>query len=216
VCIFYTTIGGMKAVLWTDTVQVILMYAAMMLVIFNGMVDEGGFTEVWEKNVNGSRVELINWDPNPITRHSIWSLIIGGYFTWVANYGVNQAQIQRYLCVKKKSMAVRALWINLFALFFLMIMCAFGGMVIFAHYHDCDPLLNEQISKADQLMPLFVMDTLGKWPGVPGLFVAGIFSGALSTVSSGMNSLAAIVLEDFLKGPIWPTITERQATWASK
>ena len=53
-----------------------------------------------------------------------------------------------------------------------------------------------------QLLPLFVMDILGDTPGFPGFFVAGIFSGALSTVSGGLNSLAAVTLEDFIK-PFW-------------
>ena len=76
-------------------------------------------------------------------------------------------------------MAVRALWINLFGLFFLMLMCAFGGLVIYARYESCDPIKGGMIKKADQLLPLYVMDVIGNLKGVPGLFVAGIFSGAL-------------------------------------
>lgn len=60
------------------------------------------------------------------------------------------------------------------------------------------------------------MDTLGEYPGVPGLFVAGIFSGALSTVSSGVNSLAATTLEDFVKGYLYPDLSEKKATLWTK
>lgn len=216
VCIFYTTLGGMKAVLWTDAIQVIIMFGSVLFVIIKGTIDMGGFEYVWAKNKEWNRIELVNFDPNPTTRHSIWSLIIGGYFTWIANYGVNQAQVQRYLCVRTKAMVERALWINMAGLFVLMISCAFGGLVIFARYWDCDPISAGVVSSADQLMPLFVMDILGGWRGLPGLFVAGIFAGALSTVSSGMNSLAAIVLEDFLKNGCYKTISERASTVASK
>lgn len=80
-------------------------------------------------------------------------------------------------------MAINALWINLVGLFILMISCAFGGMVVYARYWDCDPVRSGVVSKGDQLFPLFVMDTLGQWYGLPGLFVAGIFSGALRWVS---------------------------------
>jgi sodium-coupled monocarboxylate transporter 8/12 len=48
-------------------------------------------------------------------------------------------------------------------------------------------------------MPLYVVDSLNQMPGLAGLFVAGIFSGSLSTVSSAVNSLAAVTLEDYLK-----------------
>lgn len=51
-------------------------------------------------------------------------------------------------------------------------------------------------------MPLYVMDTLSGYPGVPGLFVAGIFSAGLSTISATVNSLAAVILEDYIK-PLW-------------
>ena len=60
-----------------------------------------------------------------------------------------------------------------------------------------------------QLLPLFVMDILAdNTPGFPGFFVNGIFSGALSTVSGGLNSLAAVTLEDFIK-PFWNKTSRR-------
>lgn len=88
-------------------------------------------------------------------------------------------QVQRYLSVQTKQMAVNALWINLVGLFVLMITCAFGGMVVYAKYYNCDPIGSGIVTKGDQLFPLFVMDVLGHFRGLPGLFVAGIFSGAL-------------------------------------
>lgn len=49
-----------------------------------------------------------------------------------------------------------------------------------------------------QLLPFYVVETMGHLPGVAGLFIAGIFSGSLSTVSSALNSLAAVTMQDFL------------------
>ncbi|ROT70991.1 hypothetical protein C7M84_010692 [Penaeus vannamei] len=111
-------------------------------------------------------------------------------------------------------MVERALWINMAGLFVLMISCAFGGLVIFARYWDCDPISAGVVSSADQLMPLFVMDILAA--GGPAGSSCGDLRRALSTVSSGMNSLAAIVLEDFLKNGCYKTISERASTVASK
>ncbi|KAG7158327.1 Sodium-coupled monocarboxylate transporter 2-like 3 [Homarus americanus] len=216
VCMFYTTLGGMKAVLWTDALQTLIMYASMMFVIIKGAIDAGGFDVVWQINADSGRAQLIDFDPDPTTRHTFWTLVIGGYFTWITIYGVNQAQVQRYLSLQTKQMAINALWINLIGLFILMITCSFGGMVLYANYHECDPIRSGVVDKGDQLFPLFVMDTLGQWRGLPGLFVAGVFSGALSTVSSGMNSLAAIVLEDFIKAGCYPKISENAATWTSR
>jgi len=57
----------------------------------------------------------------------------------------------------------------------------------------------EQLISFFQLMPLYVVDSLNHMPGLSGLFVAGIFSGSLSTVSSALNSLSAVTLEDYFK-----------------
>jgi len=65
------------------------------------------------------------------------------------------------------------------ALVGLIALCCFGGLVIYTKYVDCHPVYTGRIKSPDQLLPLFVMDTLGSFKGLPGLFVAGIFSGAL-------------------------------------
>ncbi|XP_026670973.1 putative sodium-dependent multivitamin transporter [Ceratina calcarata] len=75
----------------------------------------------------------------------------------------------------------------------------FSGLAIYTKYRDCDPLQSGRINSYDQLMPLYVMDMLSAYPGVPGLFIAGIFSAGLSTISATVNSLAAVILEDFIK-----------------
>ena len=60
------------------------------------------------------------------------------------------------------------------------------------------------------------METLKSTVGLPGLFLACIFSAALSTISSGLNSLAAVVLEDFIKGHFIKDISEKKAATLSK
>ena len=60
------------------------------------------------------------------------------------------------------------------------------------------------------------MDSLQDFPGVPGLFVASIFAGALSTLSSGFNSLSAITLQDIIKSYWYPNMSEKRATLVAK
>lgn len=79
-----------------------------------------------------------------------------------------------------------------------LILC-FSGLAIYAKYHDCDPLEAGRITSTDQLMPFYVMNMLSMYPGLPGLFIAGIFSAGLSTVSATHNSLAAVILEDYIR-----------------
>jgi len=216
VCIFYSAIGGIKAVMWTDTFQAVCMFGSFLAIIIKGNIDAGGASRVFDVNYQSGRVELFNFDPDPRQRHTVWSLVIGGFFTWVSIYGINQTQVQRYLTVKKRSQAVRAIWFNVLGIGSLLLLCAYGGMVMYAYYHDCDPMTTRQVNKKDQLFPLFVMQVMKDYPGVPGLFVAGVFSGALSTVSSGLNSLAAVTLRDFIQSGCKVNLTETQATLITK
>lgn len=91
------------------------------------------------------------------------------------------------------------LYWNLPGLLVLASMAILCGMVMYAEYHDCDPVTLGLIERHDQLMPYFIMDKLSKIHGLPGLFVACVFSGSLSTLSSGFNALAAITWEDIIK-----------------
>lgn len=198
-CTVYCTIGGMKAVLWTDVFQSVLMFSAMLIIIVKGTIDVGGVAQVYERAVNGSRVEFDNFDLDPTARHTVWSLTLGGLFIYVSLYGVNQTQIQRLMTVKtlkKSQIALFISWILTSLLSFLTASC---GLVIYANFWREDPLKCGRISKPDQLLPYYTVSKLSEYPGVPGLVVAGIFSGSLSTVSSFVNSLSAVTLEDYLK-----------------
>lgn len=71
-----------------------------------------------------------------------------------------------------------------------------------------------QLAKArDQLLPLFVMDTLGELPGMTGVFIAGVFSAALSSLSTCLNSMSAVVLEDFVKPYVKKPLSSTAINW---
>ena len=92
-----------------------------------------------------------------------------------------------------------ALYINMVGMMLLISCACLCGVALYAVYGDCDPLKLGLITSSDQLMPYFVMDHLKDYPGVPGLFVACVFSASLSTLSSGFNALATVTWDDFLK-----------------
>lgn len=106
-----------------------------------------------------------------------------------------------------------ALWLFILGVLVLLAMCCYCGLLIYATYHECDPLTTKLAKAKDQLLPLLVMDILGSYPGLPGLFVAGVFSAALSSLSTGLNSLSAVVLEDFFKTLVPVPLTDRQTSY---
>lgn len=198
VCTFYSAIGGLKAVLITDAFQSVLMFAAIILIIVMGSYEAGGLPEALWRSFQGGRISFGATSLDPTVRHTVWTQLIGGSFVYLSIYGVNQAQVQRLLSVDSLQTARKSLWLQLPILCSLSILTCISGLVMYSHYQGCDPKLDGRISSYDQLMPLFVVETMGTKPGLAGLFVAGIFSGSLSTVSSAINSLSAVTLEDYL------------------
>ena len=107
--------------------------------------------------------------------------------------------IQRYISLPTQAAAKKALHINIVGLSVLVSFCCYNGLLIYATYHDCDPLSTGLAKAKDQVSPLFTMQLLKNIPGMSGLFIAGIFSASLSSLSTSLNSIAAVILEDFFK-----------------
>ncbi|CAD7011614.1 putative sodium-dependent multivitamin transporter [Ceratitis capitata] len=199
ICTFYSTIGGLKAVLITDVFQSLLMFCGIYSVIVVAAIKAGGLSPIWQVAVERNRFEFADFSLDPTVRHTWWSLLIGGMVTYLSLYGVNQVQVQRLLSVRDLESAQAALWWVLPILCILSFSTLFTGLAILYYYRNCDPLLEGRIQSRDQLMPLFAVDTMGEYPGLCGLFVSGIFSASLSTVSSAVSSLSTVTLEDYIK-----------------
>ena len=199
VCTLYTTLGGMKTVLWTDSLQIMIMFAGLVCVLVEGSKAAGGFSHAWETAANNQRIFFTDFSPDPRTRHSVWTVSIGGALFWMYLYGVNQAQVQRACSLPTLRRAQLALWINFPGLVTITVLCVLVGVVMYAFYSECDPIKFGLVARRDQLLPLFVLDILSKIPGLAGIFMACVFSGGLSTISSGLNAMSTVLLEDFIK-----------------
>uniref|UniRef100_A0A4W3JZV3 Sodium-coupled monocarboxylate transporter 1 n=1 Tax=Callorhinchus milii TaxID=7868 RepID=A0A4W3JZV3_CALMI len=218
VCALYTTLGGIKAVVWTDVVQICVMMAGLVALFIQGTIHVGGFGKVWSIAESGGRLNFFDFDPDPRRRLTFWTILIGGTFSWVTIYGCNQAQVQRYLACKSEKEAIKAVLLNWLGSIIVTIPACLCGLVMYAVYETCDPLMTKRISNPNQMTPLLVMDILSQTPGIPGLFVACAFSGTLSTVSSGINAMAAVVVEDIFKAKWkpWNYISNDKKTLISK
>ncbi|NWT81847.1 SC5A8 protein, partial [Lanius ludovicianus] len=214
VCTFYCTLGGLKAVVWTDVFQVGIMVAGFSSVIIRAVVVQEGIGRIVNDSYHGGRLNFWDFNPNPLQRHTFWTIVIGGTFTWTGIYGVNQSQVQRYIACKNRFHAKLSLYINLVGLWAILVCATLCGLALYSIYKDCDPWTANQVSALDQLMPYLVLDILRDFPGVPGLFVASAYSGTLSTVSSSINALAAVTVEDLIK-PYFKSLSEKKLSWIS-
>ncbi|XP_005532783.2 PREDICTED: sodium-dependent multivitamin transporter [Pseudopodoces humilis] len=215
VCTLYTTLGGLKAVIWTDVFQTLVMLAGQVAVIVVGAWRVGGMARVWHVAEQEGKISGIDLDPNPLERHTFWSLAVGGIFMMLSLYGVNQAQVQRYLSARSE----REAKLSCYAVFpcqqIVLCLSCLTGLVMFVYDREHPLAPSQRYASSDQLVLFFVMDVLRDLPGLPGLFVACLFSGALSTISSAFNSLATVTMEDLVR-PHFPGLSESRATLISK
>uniref|UniRef100_A0A8B9DYK3 Solute carrier family 5 member 8 n=1 Tax=Anser cygnoides TaxID=8845 RepID=A0A8B9DYK3_ANSCY len=214
VCTFYCTLGGLKAVVWTDVFQVGIMVAGFSSVIIRAVVVQEGIGRIVNDSYHGGRLNFWDFNPNPLQRHTFWTIVIGGTFTWTGIYGVNQSQVQRYIACKSRFHAKMSLYINLVGLWAILVCATLCGLSLYSIYKDCDPWSAKQVSALDQLMPYLVLDIFKDFPGMPGLFVASAYSGTLSTVSSSINALAAVTVEDLIR-PYFRSLSEKKLSWIS-
>ncbi|XP_029453335.1 LOW QUALITY PROTEIN: sodium-coupled monocarboxylate transporter 1-like [Rhinatrema bivittatum] len=215
VCTFYCTLGGLKAVIWTDVFQIGIMVAGFAAVIIRAVMLQGGIDKIVNDAYYGGRLNVWDFNPHPFQRHTFWTIVIGGTFTWTSIYGFNQSQVQRYNSCKNRFQAKLSLYVNLVGQWVILTCAVLSGLCLYSVYRDCDPLTSKTVSQQDQLMPYLVMDILQDYPGLPGLFVACAYSGTLSTVSSTINALAAVTLEDLIK-PCFQSLSEDTISWLSK
>lgn len=200
VCTVYASMGGAKAVVYTDTLQAFIMLAGILAVIIKGCSEVGGGTESWKIDEEHGRIEFSNMSSDPLIRHTFMSTIIQGIQNALSIFGAGQSQYQRWASVSTLREAYVVIAIACFLLVAIWSLINYSGLVVFSVYADCDPYTMGYITKTDQIIIYFVIDKLGYLQGIPGLFVAAIYSGVLSTVSSVLNAMAALVWEDLLSG----------------
>ncbi|KAK6307568.1 hypothetical protein J4Q44_G00227160 [Coregonus suidteri] len=215
VCTLYTALGGLKAVIWTDVFQTIVMFAGQLAVIVVGVQQTGGLAEVWRKVWEGNRISGIDLNPDPTERYTFWTLGVGGIFLMLSLYGVNQAQVQRYLSSKTEREAIMSCYMVFPSLQVALALSCVMGLVMFARYCEEDQFHKIDNLSKNEMVLYFVMDMLQDLPGLSGLFIACLFSAALSTISSAFNSLATVTMEDLIK-PHCSSMTEARATLLSK
>ncbi|KAF2892442.1 hypothetical protein ILUMI_13727, partial [Ignelater luminosus] len=211
-CIFYTSIGGVKAVVWTDTLQFTITLTTFFCVLVMGTISAGGLSVIWERAREGDRLEFFNMDLDPTTRSTFWSVMIGNLFLWTLYVGVSQGTLQRFLAVPTYRDSQKVLIVLIAFTIITKLIGSFSGLIVYAKYYDCDPYTAGLMKNPDQIIPFYVMDVATQLPGLGGLFVAGLFTTALSTLSTLLNALSGIIYKD-LVDPFMPaTTSERKAS----
>jgi SSS family transporter len=211
ITIIYSWQGGMKAVVWGDAIQMIILFAGLIICLYFGwtlLQEHGGLTNGFDPE----RLKVIdnNLGIGEGNEYGLLPMIIGGFFLYASYYGCDQTQAQRMLSAKDEKTIKQLLLANGLLRFPVVLIYCIMGLVIGGLITKAPGFL-EEISmttqkyfpeefathgvKADLMIPVFIMKYLPH--GLIGILMVGILSAAMSSLSSTVNSLSAVTVEDF-------------------
>merc|ERR1711974_29053 len=135
---------------------------------------------------------LNNFHADIRVRHSFWAIIIGGTFgLWLPTFGVNQTEVQRYMACKSLLHARLALFTTTIILWLLLALATLSGFVMNTFFKSSPPPAGMH---KDEFVPYLILQLFKDYPGMVGMYIAAIYSGTLSTVSSSINSMSTVVV----------------------
>ncbi|GAB6023212.1 hypothetical protein CHUAL_008031 [Chamberlinius hualienensis] len=201
ICVVYTSLGGIKAVIWADATQLLVMILILVMVVVKGVMNLGGVEEIYRLNKESGRLDTNRSD----LPYTFWLVLIAYPFHQIGSTFANQSMVQRYLSKQTFKQNAFLFVGGTVGVAFVQFFMTSSGFLVTAKYYGCDPLYNKEITSRDQMLVLFSMDTLSFCKGLPGLFIAGILCASLSTLSSTLNSLATVTIEDYIL-PFKPNI----------
>ena len=214
VTILYTLIGGLEAVIWTDVIQGFVMLAGIVVVLgFLLHLMPGGASAAFHLASEKNKFSLGSPDLNLAQKNSIWVMSLYGFFWYLQKYSADQTLVQRYLVARSdrdalKGVALGALLcVPVWAIFMLI------GTLVWSYYQlsgtELPASVLDSAGKAipDKMFPLFLTTKIPA--GLAGVFIASLFAAGMSTMSSDLNCLSAVGVEDYYR-KLRPQASDRQ------
>ena len=202
--IIFTVLGGMKSVIWNDCLQLVVYMVGGILALglIVGRLD-GGVGELLEFAAETERLRMFdfatqdavgNWRFDEV--YTFWAGLIGGMFLTLGTHGADQMLVQRVLASRSRRDAAWAMVGSGFVVYLQFALFLFVGIALAAFYHANPPATEFQ--STDRVFSTYIVQELPTGIGVIGLLLAAVFSAAISTLSSSLNSSATAVITDWI------------------
>ena len=210
--IIYTMLGGIVAVMWSDAVQaIILMVGALLCLVLLFSDLPGGWSGGFDYAASRDKFSLGSFGPS-LGESTFWVVLAYGLVINLQNFGIDQNYVQRYVAARSETAARRSLWVG--GLLYLPVSAVFFliGTGLFVFYSTQPDLLPPNLQgegSADRILPYFILTELPT--GAKGLLLAAIFSAAMSTISTSLNSSATLLLTDWYQRFVRPQATDRES-----
>ncbi len=199
ITIIYSIQGGMKAVVYGDMIQMIILFGGILICFYFGLELIGGWNE-FVTNVDVERTTAVDFGSLGFQKgegFGFWPMVIGGFFLYASYYGTDQSQVQRLLSAGSMSTVKKTLFFNGILRFPITLSYCIMGLLV-GTFAVTNPEFGSKIpaGDVDQMIPIFIRDYLPH--GIIGLLIVAILSAAMSSLSSAINSLSAVSVEDFI------------------
>ena len=193
VTLAYTLTGGLRAVIWIDSVQFILYFLGGIISIYVALnYLDMPLNEIFSNLSNSNKIRILNFEGSLFNNpYYFFSAVLGGIFLSFSSHGIDHMMVQRVLSTRDLSSARKSMIASGFFVLMQFAIFLFAGSLIFLIAGDID------IQK-DREFTYFMVNYLPV--GVRGILLAGVLSAAMSTLSSSINSLASSTVTDWFKG----------------
>ena len=195
--LFYTVLGGMEAVVWTDVLQVVvLLGGAIVSLVLIPLGTPGGWNGMIDIAESADQFRLLDLHID-FTTATFLVMFFGGFGANIINYGTDQNVIQRYLTTSNEANAARSIWTNALLSIPATVLFFAIGSALYAFYSSNPQALDPALQTNDAIFPHFIVTQLPL--GVAGALVAAVFAAAMSSLDSSMNSVSAAFTTDFYR-----------------
>lgn len=203
---FYTMVGGIEAVIWTDVVQAIILSVGALVsaaVLISGI--PGGLGELIRVAGESDKFSLGSFGLD-LTTPTFWVVLVYGIVINLQNFGIDQSYIQRYQTARSLADARQSVWVGALTYVPVSALFLFIGTALFVFYGSQPGLLPDGLT-GDRVFPYFIVNQLPA--GLTGLLIASLSAAAMSSVDTSINSSATILLTDVYKRLLKPDADEQ-------
>jgi SSS family transporter len=199
----YTTLGGYKAAVWTNVLKSAFLACVVIAILLLAVARiDGGWAGVWRLGLEHDKFAMFDLRFDLTSKARFWPACAFGLFVYLAVSVASQGAVQRYASLPSVAAGRRMLAVNGIGTALVCLLFFALGTTMFAFYTQ-NPAgqgrVFPELAKKDQLTMHFVRTELG-YPGLIGLLLAGLFTTVMGSISSGLSSLSALLVCDWLPG----------------
>jgi len=207
ITVFYTFVGGLRAVIWTDVVQGFLLFAGIAVTLAILLLGRHAHPAAMFHLIAVNHKTSFGSYRFDLARPTVWTMALYGFFYYLQKYTADQTVVQRYLAARSDRSALHGIQMGATLCLPVWVSFMFIGSLLWAFYQLAGHAPPTAVARPDQVFPYFMVTQMPV--GVAGLFLAALFGAAMSMLASDLNCLGLILVEDFYSH-FFPTRTDAQ------